>query len=530
MTQDANQPTLASWWESLSFPGKQHYDLSESGTLISKQHGKEKTIATLTPSNHLATFQQLAEKYAELQKRVAELAEEWNQAEDKSKLAGKVERLRENILHASVVGDLGVLWDSVSDWDKVIREISEANYAEKARLVTRAEELANMENFKEGTQAFRDLTEEWKKIGYTDKQRSDELWAKIEAAKDKFHERKRHHHEETEKDMLQNLDLKLELVAKAESMAASEHWKQTTEAYKQLLEEWKKVGPTMHDKNEELWGRFNAAKNNFFDRKRAHGERIGQEQEENYARKLALVEKAEAMKDSREWNTTTQAFAELMEEWKKIGRVGQEKSDEIWARLNVAKDHFFNSKRSYFDNKGVEQENNLLQKQALVQRANAIKNSHNWREATEEMNELMDEWKKIGPVPIKVKDTIWEEFNAARKSFFRRKDENRDRHKQLLEKKQGQRIIDTQNFLHKLQDELADEEAKIADFTEDIKNITPGPKEKQLREHLANLIEEIQAGLDAKRSKIEKVRKELAELEGKEEARETPEATPAPEE
>ena len=515
MTPETNQPTLQSWWEELSFSGKDQYELTAEGVLICK-HGTERTIATITEGNSEATYKQLTEKYAELETRVKELSEEWSKTEDdKGKLAGKVERLRENLAHANAIGDLNTLSTQVAEWDKVIQDIATANLEEKKKIVAKAEELADIENFKEGTQGYKDLIEEWKKIGYADKHKSDELWAKIEAAKDKFHERKRKHQEEHEKDMLQNLDLKLELVDKAEQLAASEEWKKTTEAYKTLLEEWKKVGHTMHDKNEELWNRFNAAKNNFFDRKRAHGERIGQEQEANYTLKLALVEKAEELKDSTEWNKTVQAYSELMEEWKKIGRVPQEKSDEIWARLNAAKDHFFNTKRSHFEARNVEQDNNLILKQALVQRANAIKNSTNWRDATEEMNELMDEWKAIGPVPIKVKDSIWEEFNGARRQFFKRKDENRERHKQQVEKKQSQRLTDAQNFLQKLEWELEDDQARINEFREDVKNVTPGPKEKELREHLTNLIAEIEGSLEHKREKIEKVKAELAEMESK---------------
>ena len=515
MTPDTNQPTLQSWWAELSFPGKDQYELTDTGALVSKQNGNERTLATLTMGNSEATYKQLTEKYTELQTRVNELNEDWGKNEDKGKLAGKVERLRENISHANALGDLAALATQVAEWDKVIQEIGNTNLEEKKKIVAKAEELANIENFKEGAAAYKELTEEWKKIGYADKHKSDELWAKIEEAKNKFHERKRKHQEEHEKDMLQNLDLKLELVDKAEQLAASEEWKKTTEAYKELLEEWKKVGHTMHEKNEELWGRFNAAKNNFFDRKRAHGDRIGHEQEANYTLKLALVERAEALKDSTEWNKTVQAYAELMEEWKKIGRVPQEKSDEIWNRLNAAKDHFFNTKRSHFEARNVEHDNNLILKQGLVQRANALKNSTNWRDATEEMNELMEEWKAIGPVPIKVKDTIWEEFNGARRQFFKRKDENRERHKQQVERKQGQRVTDAQNFLQKLEWELQDDEARVTEFREDVKNITPGPKEKQLREHLTNLIAEIEGSLQTKREKIEKVRAELAEIESK---------------
>jgi hypothetical protein len=514
-TQEAKRPDFLTWWDSLSFPGKERYGLSDSGALTLTQNGAERTIANLTPANYEATFRQLTEKYTDLQAKLTELEAEWEKGEDKARLAGRVERLRENILHANALGDLDILAGKVSVWDKELQEISEANYELKKQLLNKAEQLSQSENFKEGTQAFRDLTEEWKKIGYTDRQRSDELWAKIEEAKDKFHERKRKYHDEQEKDMLQNLDLKLEIVAKAEELANSEDWKQTTEIYKQLLEQWKGIGPTMHEKNEELWTRFNTAKSNFFDRKRAHADRISGEQEENYAKKLALVERAEAMKDSREWNKTVQAYSELMEEWKKIGRVPKEKGDDVWNRLNEAKEHFFNAKREHFSNRNTEMENNLLQKRALVQRANALKNSTNWRDASDEMMELMEEWKKIGPVPHKIKEEIWEEFNAARKHFFKRKDEDRDKRRQYAEQRQGKKLIDMHNFLIKLEEEYKDDEAKIVEFREAVDNITPGPKEKELRIHLANLITEIESGLEKKKEKIDKVRKELEELEGK---------------
>lgn len=511
-TQESTRPQLLSWWEGLSFPGKEHYSLSDQGAVIIKQGDTERTIATLTDANRDATYKQLTDKFAELANKVKELDTEMAATEDKTKFAGRIERLRENIAHANAIGDLGTLAATVAVWDKDLQAQSNANYELKKQIAEKAEAASGLENFKEGTNAFKELIEEWKKIGFTDKQRSDELWARIEAAKDKFHERKRAHNEETEKDMLRNLDLKLELVEKAEALADSEEWKKTAEKFKALFEEWKAVGPTMHDKNEELWNRFSAAKSNFFDRKRAHGEEIHKEHEENYTKKLAIVEKAEALKESTEWNNTAKAYQELTEEWKKIGRVDAEKSDEIWNRFLAAKDHFFNAKKAHFDTVFVEYENNLLEKQALIKRAHALKNSTNWRDASEGMQELMEEWKKTGPVHHKIKDEIWEEFNAARKHFFARKDESREKRKEFAEKQQGKRLIDAQNFLEKLEAELQDEQDKIADFTEGLKNITPGPKAKQLEEHLKNLISEIESGLEGKKAKIEKLRKEMEEM------------------
>ena len=138
------------------------------------------------------------------------------------------------------------------------------------------------------------------------------MWNRIEAAKNKFYDRKRQNHEDVNKELLQNLDLKMEMVEKAEKLAASDSWKETTEAFHNLMEEWKKTGRTIHDKNEELWHRFITAKNTFFEKKKAHFDVIQTEQEANLQAKSALVEKAEALKDSTEWNVTAQAFTCLL--------------------------------------------------------------------------------------------------------------------------------------------------------------------------------------------------------------------------
>src|ERR1043165_3467232 len=157
MTQEVNQSALLSWWEEQSFAGKEHYSLDEKGTLTFKAADKERVIANLTEGNSAATFKTLTDKFAELQTRVSEVKTEWDKNEDRSKLVGKVERLRENISHANAVGDLNSLSAQVAEWDKAIHEMSEKNYQERLALVKQSEELANAENFKETTQALRDL-------------------------------------------------------------------------------------------------------------------------------------------------------------------------------------------------------------------------------------------------------------------------------------------------------------------------------------------------------------------------------------
>jgi uncharacterized protein YqiB (DUF1249 family) len=198
-----------------------------------------------------------------------------------------------------------------------------------------------------------------------------------------------------------------------------------------------------------------------------------------------------------------------------------DKSDELWNRLNTARDHFFQNRRQHLETLKVSQEDNYAQKRALLKRAQEIKTSANWRETTEEMNELLTEWKKIGKVP-KEHSEIWDEFLAARKYFFERKDADRERRKQQAEKQFSLKHQKTQSFVSQLEAELAEETERLEDFKQALENVTPGNKAEELRAHLTKLIAQSEVKINHKKEKISEVALQLQELEGKKTT--TPEA------
>lgn len=506
---------LDAWWQAVIFDGKDMVELRQNGELCLKSTPlfPSRTLATLTHGTADATLKALLDKHAEVRARVEEVAVDWEQTEDKLKLAGKVARLRDYLLQAIAIGDFIPLIQQAYGWHAVLEAKMEENHAAKKLLVEQAETAAQGSDWKETTQLLRDIAERWKEIGPVDKNRNDALYQRLENARNTFFDRKRSHQEDQERDMLSNLDLKIELVEKAEKLANSEAWRETTEVFKQLTEEWKGIGRTMGEKNEELWNRFTAAKNVFYERKRGHFESIQQEQETNYAHKLELVEKAEAMQDSVDWPRTSQAYTDLMEDWKKTGRVPAEKADELWDRLCKAKEKFFAAKRQHFEAIRINLEDNQTRKMALVKRAEELRDSTQWREATEELNELMTEWKTVGPVPRGQSETIWERFIQARTSFFERKDADRVRRKERTEQRSESRKQQTRNFLKTLEEELAEEQTKLEDFQAGLEDITPGPKAEELRSHLTKLISQTEQKLKHKLQKLEEVRKQLEELE-----------------
>lgn len=509
MSQDSNFD-LATWWNGISFDGKDLFTLQEDGRLLlhAGKDGQERLIAEINESNADTALAPLQEKFAHLQTRVDELAPEWQAATDKLKLADKVHSLLHSLRSSAAVGNVDKLIAQVNEWETAVNAVYEENYAAKLKVAEEAEALAESTDWKETTNSFRAIIDKWKAAGHTDKSRSDKLWARIEAARTKFNDNKHKHFEEQEKDLLGNLDLKLDLVEQAESLVNSDQWKKTTETFHRLTNEWKTIGHTLNKKNEELWQRFIAAKSAFFDRKREHSERINQEQEVNAVKKAELVEKAEALKDSTDWNKTSIAFTELMEEWKKTGRVGGEKGDELWNRFTAAQDHFFTAKRAHVGEIKSMHEKNLELKRDLVQRAEKIKNSNHWGDATAEMNELLDEWKKIGPVAREYSNKIWEQFLAARKHFFARKDASRDQRRAHMDAVKAFRSAQAKEMVSKLLNDIRDEEEKLEDFKNALGNITPGKKAEELKTHLEALLADGEIKLKRLREKYEAVKEE----------------------
>ncbi len=517
MTNVVNQTNqLITWWENVNFPEKQFCHLLEDGSLLLKktENYPEKVLLTLTIEQADAALKALIEKFPEVAAKVKEVETELAQTEDKLKLVGKVSRLKDYLLHTNAIGDFEALMVSMKQMEHLMNHLIEQNYAQKLAITLSAEEIAeNSTNWKEDTLKLKSIGDEWRNIGNLDKHRNVALWNRLEVARNKFFERKRAHQDEQEKEMMRNLDLKMELVEKAESIADAESWKETTEIFKNLMDTWRTIGRTVHDKNEELWNRFILAKNKFYERKRAHFEIIQGEQEKNLLEKLALVEQAENIKDSTDWAKTSTEFAEILEKWKSVGKVPIDKAEELWNRMSVAKETFFNNKRQFLQSIRVEQEDNYAQKLSLLKRAESIKNSTNWRETTEEMNELLTEWKKIGQVPREFIHSLWEQFLAARKHFFNRKDEDREKRKLFVEKQIQGKFQKTKSFLEQLEQELDEEKARLEDFKGALGNVSPGNKEDELKSHLEKLISQTEFKIKHKISKIEDLRKQVEDLE-----------------
>lgn len=510
--EEINNPTPSNYSIDAAYHTQLNYSDTHELTLLANDFRREKKIGKVQPEQLEAEIQRLKTNFDEIKRTAEILQENWAQSENKLAARELIAQFERKLQNTDALGDYSPIKSQLALYQSEIDEILQANAAARQQISDSAKALAESTDWQQTTEQFKALLEQWKSAPETNKKTYDKLWNEISEAKNTFFDRKRKHFEEQEKEQMLNLDRKIELCEKAEQIKDSEDWKKTTDAYIALMDEWKTIGllPSA-EKNDEMWERFSAARKHFFNRKQEHSKNIREEQQNNYTRKLAIVEEAEQISTSTQWKTTTDRLDELQKSWDSIGRAPKEHNDELWKRWRAARNKFYDARRNQAKDYLKNLQENYDRKKVLTERAEHLSKSDNWNLATDELIQMMTEWKTIGPVPKEHGDDLWNRFNQARKLFFKRKDEDRDKRRARFEQKANERLQQAEKFLQTLQAELKEDEEQLAEFTQSIKDIKEeNKKDKELKEHLAQLITKLEQNIVKRKAKITEVEAQLA--------------------
>ncbi|HSF15569.1 MAG TPA: DUF349 domain-containing protein [Vicinamibacteria bacterium] len=217
-----------------------------------------------------------------------------------------------------------------------------------------------------------------------------------------------------------NSDIQESLIRRTEALLESKDFPKVARELRSIHEEWKRAGSAEPDRADELWQRYKSARDELKSRCNVYFEQQIQERSGNVEKKQALIERVEALKDSEDWLRTADTIKEIQKEWKGIGPLPPQVSDEMWGRFRAACDHFFARRKEDLGRLKAERESNLQKKQALCERAEALKDSTDWQAVATEIRRLQVEWRGIGAVPKKKSDAIWKRFRGACDHFFER--------------------------------------------------------------------------------------------------------------
>ena len=270
---------------------------------------------------------------------------------------------------------------------------------------------------------FKELQQQWKDIKNVPADKANELWRNYKLYVEQFYDLHKLNSEDREYDLKKNLEMKTKLCEAAEKLADEEDVISAFHQLQELHQQYREIGPVAKELREEVWARFKAASTVINKRHQQHFEDLRAKEEENLARKTALCEKVEELgkaenKGAADWEKRSKEIIDIQNEWKTIGFAPQKMNVKIFERFRAACDDFFGRKAEYFKALKVTFSENIEKKKALVEKAQALADSTDWKATSDKLIALQKEWKTVGMVPKKIGDQLWQEFLGACNKFF----------------------------------------------------------------------------------------------------------------
>ena len=272
-------------------------------------------------------------------------------------------------------------------------------------------------------QDFKKLQQEWKEIKLVPAEKANELWRNYQLYVEQYYDLLKLNSEAREYDFKKNLEIKTKLCEAAEKLADESDVISAFHQLQKLHQEYRETGPVAKELREEIWARFKAASTVINKRHQQHFEELRSKEEDNLVKKTALCEKAEEIakaeiSNASEWDKKTKEIIVIQAEWKTIGFAPQKMNVKIFERFRAACDEFFGKKAEYFKAMKQKFAENAEKKKALVEQAQALQDSTDWKSTSDKLIALQKEWKTIGMVPKKLGDKLWADFLGACNHFF----------------------------------------------------------------------------------------------------------------
>ncbi len=304
------------------------------------------------------------------------------------------------------------------------------NYEIKLQLIEQLKMLCeSQDDFNKLYNEFKDIQQKWKEIKLVPEEHANELWKEYQTYSEAFYDLIKINNQFRDYDFKKNLELKTALCEAVEKLQDEKDIISAFHQLQKLHQQWREIGPVAKDLREELWSRFKAASTVINKRHQQHFENLKAKEQENLEAKTAICEQIEgidyaALKTFKDWDEKNNEVLALQQKWRTIGFTPKKHNTKIFERFRAACDVFFTKKTEFYKAIKAEMEKNLEKKRALCEKAEALKDSTDWKGTTEKLIALQKEWKTIGQVTRRHSDSIWKRFITACDYFFDNKNKN----------------------------------------------------------------------------------------------------------
>lgn len=365
------------------------------------------------------------------------------------------------------------------------------NLEAKTAFCEEAEALAQRSDVVEAFRELQKLHEQWKDYGPVEKQYRESIWERFKAATAVINRNYQAHFEGLKEQQEANLVAKTALCEKAEAIAAAEmananEWNAATKTLEEIQKEWRGIGFASKKDNQKIYDRFRAACDAFFARKKEFYAGFKESINENLARKLAICEQAEALKDSTDWKATADTLIDLQKQWKEIGAVPRQKSDALWKRFRAACDSFFEA-RDKQPKDANDYYGNLKAKQRLIAEINAYELSGDAEADAEAGGKFSERWQAIGFVPFKEKDKVAQAYREAMAKFNAGRGASRRQRPERTPMTEKERLVKKYN---QLEQDIVTYENNLGFFA---RSKNAEPLIRQMEERIAKAKEELRS-------------------------------------
>ncbi len=357
------------------------------------------------------------------EEKMSDTYKEFKDIQEKWRTTGKVPKAVSNELWRTYHHHVEMFYDYLR-LNNEMRDLDfKHNYEEKLKIVERAESLAEESSIKRAFDELQDLHKLWKEeTGPVAKELREEIWGRFSKATKVIHDRRHDHIKVLKVEWAKHMIAKEAVCAKIEEIAKEEgnthsQWQDRIKRVEALKSEFQAIGRVAKNDNDKIWQIFKDATRSLNKRKNDFYKSLKKDQLVNLEKKMKLVEIAESHKDSDDWKKTTDILKKIQSDWKRIGHVPKQQSDEIWNKFRGACNHFFDRLTDNRKGQDAELEGNFDQKSALLEEVKKLELPADSKEAVTFLMSYINKWKKIGSVP-RDRKVIENTFNNAIDQLF----------------------------------------------------------------------------------------------------------------
>lgn len=370
------------------------------------------------------------------------------------------------------------------------------------------------------------LAKDWRKIGRVAKEVEDQLWKEFHSLRDKLTDARMELDKAYKEETEENIRKREELIEKARALTNSESLAEASRDINQLHKQWKEIGPVPQKTHDDLWNAFKKATDDFNAYRSENSDRINEEENKNLEARESLIAQIEKLIEDGAWKGSTKPAEKIFEEWKLIGPVPRRKSNTTWRTFRKLIDTYYKNRREHFKDVRSEQQDNLKQKYAIVNKINELAQAEDIEAAFEEVKQLQEEYKGIGFVPIKQKDKVWDAYRAACDTFF---GQLRERGSKSTQRSSGRSeyggggggrsnapVSESRkltNDLFRLRKEADEIRNQILNYADTKTYFKPNKKGQKLIDEIQSNIDQAQLKLDQKEQQIQDLQSQLNNLE-----------------